>query len=135
MKKTLMLLGSFLLAGTAIAKEAPAIESRVLLKATSSWDGTPYKAYPTGQPELSIVNIKIPPNSALQWHQHPMPNAVYLASGQLEIQIQNTDKTIQLKAGDTLAEVEHIIHRGVTGDSHAELIVFYAGTPGMPLSH
>jgi quercetin dioxygenase-like cupin family protein len=134
MKQTLTLIGCFLLIGTAIAKEQPAVESTVLLKSTSSWDGTPYKAYPTGQPELTVLNIKIPPNSALKWHQHPIPNAAYVVSGQLEVQSKEGDKSIHLKAGDVLPEMVDTLHRGKTGDSPVELIVFYAGTPGTPLS-
>jgi quercetin dioxygenase-like cupin family protein len=134
MKKTLTLIGCFLLISTAIAKEQPAVESTVLLKSTSSWEGTPYKSYPNGQPELTVLNIKIPANSALNWHQHPVPNAAYVLSGQLEVQTKEGDKSIHLKAGDVLPEMVDILHRGKTGDSPVELIVFYAGTPGTPLS-
>ncbi len=134
MKKTLTLLGGFFLTGCAIAKQPPAVESTVLLKSTSSWDGTPYTAYPTGQPELTVLNIKIAPNSALKWHEHPMPNAAYVVSGHLEVQTKEGDKSIHLKAGDVLPEMVDTLHRGKTGDSPVELIVFYAGTPGTPLS-
>jgi quercetin dioxygenase-like cupin family protein len=134
MKRTLTLIGCFLFAGFAVAKEPPAVESTVLLKSTSSWDGTPYKTYPTGQPELTVLNIKIPANSALKWHQHSMPNAAYVVSGQLEVQTKEGDKSIHLKAGDVLPEMVDTLHRGQTGDSPVELIVFYAGTPGTPLS-
>lgn len=138
-----LLLPLMLLAGCATAHstapateaaKAPAVESRVLLKSTTSWDGTPYEAYPAGKPELTVVNIKIPANTALKWHQHPMPNAAYVASGELKVETKEGNKSIMLKPGDVLPELVGQTHRGVTGDSAVELVVFYAGTPGMPLS-
>ncbi|SAK92372.1 hypothetical protein AWB76_06807 [Caballeronia temeraria] len=49
--------------------------STVLLKSDHSWDGTRYKSYPAGQPQLTVLNIVIPAHTALPWHTHPMPNA------------------------------------------------------------
>ncbi|GFM66731.1 hypothetical protein PSCICJ_28490 [Pseudomonas cichorii] len=108
--------------------------SQILLEATQSWDGTPYKAYPEGQPELSILKISIPANSTLKWHQHPVPNAAYVLSGELTVEAKEGGKSIRIKAGDTLAEMVDIIHRGKTGNTPVELVVFYAGAAGTPLS-
>jgi hypothetical protein len=33
-----------------------------------------------------------------------------------------------------IAETVGVWHRGVTGDQAADLLVFYAGAPGVPLS-
>ncbi|MBI6851720.1 cupin domain-containing protein [Pseudomonas cichorii] len=108
--------------------------SQVLLEATQSWDGTPYQAYPEGQPELSILKISIPANSTLKWHQHPVPNAAYVLSGELTVEAKEGGKSIRIKAGETLAEMVDIIHRGKTGNTPVELVVFYAGAAGTPLS-
>jgi len=54
------------------------IESVTLLKTTKSWDGTTYPAYPATQPEISVLKIAVPPNSALSWHKHPIINAAYV---------------------------------------------------------
>ncbi|QVE19560.1 cupin domain-containing protein [Pseudomonas cichorii] len=108
--------------------------SQILLEATQSWDGTPYKAYPEGQPELSILKISIPANSTLKWHQHPVPNAAYVLSGELTVEAKEGGKSIRIKAGETLAEMVDIIHRGKTGNTPVELVVFYAGAAGTPLS-
>jgi quercetin dioxygenase-like cupin family protein len=123
----------FMLGGCA-AQEPQAVQSTVLLKTNSSWDGTPYTAYPAGQPELTVLNIKIPANTALKWHQHPMPNAAYVVSGNLTVQARESGQSITLAPGDVLPEIVDKVHRGVTGDSAVELVVFYAGTPEMPLS-
>lgn len=123
------------LAGCAPTENKPAVlQSQVLLKSTSSWDGTSYRRYPEGQPELTILKINVPANTALKWHQHPVPNAAYITAGQITVQAQHSFQSIQLKAGDTIAEMVDIMHRGVTGSEPVELIVFYAGTPGTPLS-
>jgi len=60
---------------TVIGENRPTIQSETLLRSSSSWDGKPYAAYPTGRPELSVLKITIPPHTALKWHNHPMPNA------------------------------------------------------------
>ena len=134
-----LLLAMIALGGCATAQtsgSAPVstVESTVLLKSSTSWDGTPYDAYPVGNPELTVLNIKIPANTALKWHEHPMPNAAYVVSGNLTVETREGGKSIQLKPGDVLPEMVARQHRGLTGDSAVELVVFYAGTPGMPLS-
>lgn len=110
------------------------IEREILLQSSSSWDGTPYTAYPDGRPELSVLKIKIPANSALGWHTHPIPNAAYIAKGELTIEIQD-GKSKTFKQGEVLSEVVDIIHRGKTGNQPTELVIFYAGSPGIPLQH
>ncbi len=109
----------------------PKVET--LLKTTSSWDGTPYKAYPSGQPEITVLKITIPPHSALKWHTHPIPNAAYVLSG--EFTIEKKDGTRKhFTAGEAVTETVDILHRGITEDQPVTLIVFYAGAPGVPLS-
>jgi quercetin dioxygenase-like cupin family protein len=135
LRTALVAIACFLLAGCHTpATPSTAVESSVLLKSTASWDGTPYERYPGGQPELTILKISVPARTQLNWHSHPIPNAAYVLSGELRVRAQHTDKSILLKQGDVLAEMVDIMHRGETGDSPVELIVFYAGSPGTPLS-
>ncbi|MGY4531412.1 quercetin dioxygenase-like cupin family protein [Pseudomonas sp. TE3786] len=122
------------LAGCAHTDTSQGIESEILLKSTTSWDGTAYTSYPRGQPELTVVKIRIPPHSTLNWHTHPVPNAAYMLAGELTVESRKPGQKRLLKQGDTLAETVAIIHRGVTGEQAAELIVFYAGVPMLPLS-
>jgi len=104
-----------------------------LLKTTKSWDGVEYRAYPKGQPEVSIMRYTIPPHSALPWHMHRVVNAAYVLSGHLTVERKSDGKSLVIGPGDVLPEMVDAAHRGVTGDESAELIVFYAGTPGVPL--
>jgi quercetin dioxygenase-like cupin family protein len=134
-KSVLLALAAVLFTGcTNAEKPVATVQSKALLKSTHSWDGTPYRAYPNGQPELTMLRITIPPLTTLKWHQHPVPNAAYVVSGELTVRTRDDEKVITLSQGDTLAEMVDIMHRGETGESPVELIVFYAGSTGIPLS-
>ena len=116
------------------AKDAAQIEKEVLLERSESWDGTPYTAYPSGPPQLTLIRLKIPARTQLPWHTHPMPNAAYIVSGELTVETRANGASRTLRQGQTLAEMVGTEHRGITGSTPVELLVFYAGTPGMPLS-
>ncbi|MBF6042484.1 cupin domain-containing protein [Pseudomonas sp. P154a] len=110
------------------------IEREVLLKSSRSWDDTPYVRYPDATPELTVLRLKIPANTQLPWHTHAMPNTGYVLSGELMIENKDNGQTRRVKQGEAVAEMVDIAHRGVTGDEPVELIVFYAGSEGIPLS-
>ncbi|UVL56709.1 chorismate mutase [Pseudomonas sp. B21-035] len=110
------------------------LESQVLLRTNTAWDGSPYPRYPDGPAELTLVKIHIPPETTLDWHSHPLPNAGYLLAGELLVETRDSNKQVSIKAGDALAEIVDGVHRGRTDAQAAELIVFYAGSQGVPLS-
>lgn len=131
---SLLLAAMLLPFGLVHAADAPTATNEVLLKSTSSWDGTRYIRYPDGEPELTTLRITIPPRTILPWHTHPMPNMAYVLSGELTVEQRDGGQSKTIKAGDVLPEMVNIEHRGRTGDSPVVLIVFYAGIKGMPLS-
>lgn len=110
------------------------VTAKAVLKQTDSWDGTRYKAYPEGEPQLTILEIRIPPHTALPWHQHPVPNAAYVVSGDLTIEDRQSGKTLKVGPGQAFAESVNASHRGVTGDKEVVVIVTYSGTKGTVLS-
>lgn len=110
------------------------VDSETLLESEHAWDGTLYSAYPQGTPQLSVLKITIAPNSSLDWHQHPIPNAAYVLSGVVTIEKKSSGEKRQVTAGEVLPEVVDIAHRGYTTQEGAVLIVFYAGKKGVPLS-
>ena len=114
-------------------QSASGVKIETLLKTDKSWDGTPYKAYPSGPPQLSVLKIELPAHAVLPWHTHPMPNAGYVVSGEITVEKKDGEKQT-VRAGQVLPETVGSVHRGVVGDSPVTLIVFYAGTEGMPLS-
>lgn len=98
------------------------------------WDGVQYRTYPDGQPEVTILRYKIPAHSSLPWHTHPVINAGYVLSGHLTVIRKSDGKTIVIGPGDVLPEMVDAPHRGQSEDEPVELIVFYAGTPAVPLT-
>jgi quercetin dioxygenase-like cupin family protein len=112
----------------------PPIEVEQILQTTQSWDGKNYRGYPTGQPQLTVLRITIPPNTALHWHHHPVISVGYVLSGHLTIEKQDTGERMVVHAGQTVAETVQTTHRGFTTDEPVELVVFYAGEVGRPIT-
>ncbi|MBN3824660.1 cupin domain-containing protein [Burkholderia sp. Ac-20384] len=106
----------------------------VLLRTTHAWDGSRYRSYPPEQPEITVVRYTIPPHAVLPWHTHPSINVGYVLSGHLTAVRRSDGKRLALGPGDVVPEMVDGAHRGETGDERAELIVFYAGSPGTPLT-
>ena len=113
--------------------ETSGVKSETLLHTSSAWNNVPYQAYAEGVPELVVRKITIPAHGVLRWHEHPMPTAAYVLSG--EITVEEPDgKTQHFAAGQVIPEPVDTVHRGVVGDEEAVFIVFYAGVKEMPLS-
>ena len=122
------------LIATGLCASEPQIKVEQVLQTTQSWDGTPYTSYPTGQPQVTVLKITIPPNTALHWHRHPVISVAYVLSGHLTIEKKHTGERTILQPGQALAETVETTHRGFTTDESVELIVFYAGQSGLPLT-
>jgi quercetin dioxygenase-like cupin family protein len=134
LRTILVVLGALTLQGCSTTAEPTKIEREILLKSSQSWDNSPYMRYLDATPELTVLKLKIPANTQLPWHIHPIPNAGYALSGELIIESRDNGQTTRVKQGEAVAEMVDIAHRGVTGDEPVELIVFYAGSEGIPLS-
>ena len=124
----------WMIAASHAAAGNPHVVVSQVLQATRSWDGNKYSRYVTGQPEITILKIRIPPNTALDWHEHPMISAAYVVSGQITLEIRGTRKRKTFYAGQALAESVATVHRGYTTNQPVDLVVFYAGAVGLPLS-
>jgi quercetin dioxygenase-like cupin family protein len=133
LKKIALLVAGVTLLGSAAAQDQSGVKVETVIKTESSWDGTPYRSYPTGRPEITVLKISIPAHTVLPWHTHPMPNAGYVESGEITVEKKNGEKKV-VTQGQVLPETVNSIHRGYTGDSPVVLIVFYAGEHGTPLS-
>lgn len=111
-----------------------AIVSDVLVKSIHSWDGSQLPSYPAGQPEVTILKIIIPVGGKVPLHQHPYINAGVLIKGELTVLTQEGDKLI-MEAGDTIVELVNKWHFGEnSGSEPVEIIVFYAGIEGQPIT-
>jgi quercetin dioxygenase-like cupin family protein len=135
MKKIIMamFITSFLFI-TACAQNINSIEVKQLAKSSKSWDGQTLPDYPQGQPEVTILRIKIPAGAKLEIHNHPVINAGVLLAGELTVVTEDT-KTLHLKAGDSIVELVNKKHYGKNeGKDTAEIIVFYAGVENKPIT-
>ena len=112
----------------------PQIEVQQILQASQSWDGIDYQSYPSGQPQLTVLRITIPPNTALHWHHHPVISVGYVLSGHLTIEKRDTGERTIVQAGQAVGETVQTTHRGFTTDEPVELVVFYAGQVGLPIT-
>lgn len=130
MMKQLQILGLCIaLSGcTTSAEMQKEITVNKLVQSTKSWDGKNLPSYPKGQPEVTILRIKVKPGAKLPVHYHPVINAGVLLEGELTV-VSKEGEVLKLKAGDPIVEVVDKLHYGKNeGDTPAEIIVFYAGT-------
>ena len=103
-----------------------------LVRSDRSWNGTQLPPYPSGQPEVTVLRIRIPAGVALPQHLHPVINAGMLLKGRLKV-ITDRGQTKVLAAGDGLIEVVNQLHAGRSlGPGPAEIVVVYAGVKGLP---
>lgn len=122
------------LTSSAWAHDSDTAEAKVLTKTTSSWDGTHLPPYGQGQPEITILRITVPPKVQLPLHKHPVINAGVLLRGQLTV-VTEDKETLHLKAGDAIVELVDKAHYGKNeGSEPAEIVVFYAGIRGEPVT-
>lgn len=107
---------------------------RQLVKSSKSWNGAALVAYPAGEPEITILEIVIPPGARLPVHRHPVINAAVVLSGELTV-VTMDGGSLRLRAGDPIVEVVNTPHYGINeGIIPAKLVVFYAGSKGGPVT-
>ncbi len=138
MPSMLKLFWSFLLvclvSSPAIARGPLAAKVETLVKTSSSWNGQMLPDYPSGRPEVTILRIAVPAGMKLPLHKHPVINAGVMTKGELTV-TTSKGEVLHLREGDTIVEVVDTWHYGENrGNETAEIIVFYAGIKGAPLS-
>jgi quercetin dioxygenase-like cupin family protein len=79
---------------------------------------------PPGAQEVRVVRVTLEPKTAAAWHTHPSPVYVYVAGGELTLEVEGQEsKTI--RAGEAVAEPLDARMRAVnTTDQVAEVVVF-----------
>lgn len=116
------------------SKKISKIEVITLIETSKSWNGAPLPKYLEGNPKVTILKITIPPKTRLETHKHSEINAGVLLKGELTVISENND-TLYLKAGDPIVELVNTWHYGENnGTEPAEIIVFYAGIEGTPIT-
>ena len=117
-----------------VSNAAYSAQKDVLLKTTSTWDKTEYKNLKIKNPEVTVLKIVIGVGESLPMHKHNLVNIAYVQKGILTV-ITDKNEQITLNEGDCLPELIGKYHYGKnTGNKPVELIVFYIGKKGTPLS-
>jgi len=123
-----------LLASPAPAFEPSAVQVEPLAKSATSWNGTALPAYPAGQPEVTVLRIRVAPGTRLPLHKHPVINAAVMLAGELTVTTE-AGRSARFRPGEAIVEVVNQWHYGYNeGPEIAELIVFYAGVHGQPIT-
>ncbi|QFU76038.1 cupin domain-containing protein [Halioglobus maricola] len=117
---------------TALCLVSPLATAEPILKATTSWDEGAI-AYPQGQAEITSIILRIEEGQEPPFHCHPVPTMGYMLKGKIRVDTKE-GKSVELSAGDPLVEVMNTVHRGVALEGPAEIVVFYAGAEGVPVT-
>lgn len=134
MKKAIKLAVLIFVIFLCTAISATSAEKELLLKTTSTWDNAEYKKLKIKNPEVSVLKIVINVNEELPMHRHDLVNIAYVKKGTLTV-ITDDNKEITLSEGEVLPELIGKYHYGKNaGNEPVELIVFYIGEKGTPLS-
>ena len=109
-------------------------QKEVLLQTTSTWDGAKYNKLKIKHPEVTVLKIIIPAGESLKMHKHDLVNVAYIKKGTLTV-ITDKDEQITVNEGECLPEIIGKYHYGKnSGIEPVELVVFYVGENGTPLS-
>ena len=109
-------------------------EKEALLKTTSTWDDAKYGKLKIKTPEVTVLKISIGVGESLPMHKHDLVNIAYVKKGTLTV-ITDNNEQITLHEGEVLPELIGKYHYGKnSGNEPVELIVFYIGEKGTPLS-
>jgi len=123
-----------LLASPAPAFEPSGVQVEPLAKSATSWNSTALPAYPAGQPEVTVLKIRIAPGARLPMHKHPVINAAVMLAGELTVTTE-AGRSARFRRGEAIVEVVDQWHYGHNdGAEVAELIVFYAGVQAQPIA-
>ena len=124
----------FIVVNLFVTNSVYSAEKEVLLKTTSTWDNAEYKKFKIKKPEVTVLKIIINVGEQLPMHKHDLVNIAYVKKGILTV-VTDDNKEITLHEGEVLPELVGKYHYGKnTGKESVELVVFYIGEKGTPLS-
>jgi len=134
MKKGFGAVGLIFLLVLSFMNVAYSADKEVILKTTTTWDNAKYEKLKIKTPEVTVLKINIGVGEQLPMHKHDLVNIAYVNKGTLTV-ITDKNEQITLHAGECLPELVGKYHYGKnTGKEPVELIVFYLGEKGTPLS-
>ncbi|WP_299496982.1 cupin domain-containing protein [uncultured Shewanella sp.] len=112
-----------------------ALDITLLTRTDKSWDGKTLPDYPKGQPEITVLKVVVPPQGEFPVHKHPVITVAVLLKGEITVYLEDGSQKMKLLPGKVDTEVVNTWHYGINeGTTPAEVIVFYAGIKGFPVS-
>ena len=106
----------------------------ILLQTTSTWNNDEFKELHLKKPEVTVLKINIGVGEKLSMHKHDLINIAYVKRGTLTVTTDNNEQVI-VNEGECLSELIGKYHYGRNdGNEPVELVVFYVGEKGTPLS-
>ena len=115
-----------------ICHVAQSAETTPLLNSGTSWNGGAIN-YPEGAPNVTAVKIRLKNGEVTAIHCHPVPLFAYILKGQLRV-TTGLGQSRVFKRGEAMVEVMDTWHQGKAVKGPVELIAFYAGVEGTPVS-
>lgn len=111
-----------------------ATEKKVLAAGSQAWDGSQLPDYPIGEPDVVVTRLTIQPGAQLPVHVHPVINAGMVISGELTV-VSATGEECTFGPGEAIIEMTGRAHHGENrGTEPVDLVMFYAASPGTPLT-
>ncbi len=106
------------------------IRVRVLMKTDTTSNGQAVEYPAVDHPEVTAIEVTIPPGGETGWHRHPVPGYGYILAGTLTLETED-GQTFVLGPGQAFAEVVKSRHNGRnTGTEDVRLIAFFTGERG-----
>ena len=134
MNKVIKLITVLFIMFLCVTNSSYSAQKDVLLRTTSTWDNAEYKKLKIKKPEVTVLKIVFNIGEELPMHKHDLVNIAYVKKGTLTV-ITDDNKEITLHEGEVLPELIGKYHYGKnTGNEPVELVVFYIGEKGTPLS-
>jgi len=111
---------------------AQAAKTTPLLDAETSWNGGTFH-YPEGTPKVTAVKIRLKQGESTAIHCHPVPLFAYILKGHLRV-TTGLGQSRVFKRGEAMVEVMDTWHQGKAIRGPVELVAFYAGAEGIPVT-
>jgi quercetin dioxygenase-like cupin family protein len=115
---------------SAFAADYEGAKVTLIKKATTAANGQKLAYAGSGNPEVTVALVEIPPGGDTGWHAHPVLVYAYVLSGAITVELAD-DGQYDFKEGDAILEVINTPHIGRnTGKVPVKLVVFYTGMEG-----
>lgn len=110
------------------------VDIEVLTKSSYTWSNNILPGYRSGIPEITISRVTIHPQGKIALHKHPFITCAVVLAGTVTVTTAD-QQILQVSEGESFVETVDQWHTGENwSDVPAEMIVFYAGIQGQPVT-